>query len=240
MPVHDWKRVPAGIFHNFHHGWLWSIYTVLYEILPSDYYALAEQTTTGRFGPDVLTLSSVERRERLGNGTIATKPKPKASIVAFSDDEYYRRKKKNIAIKHVSDDRVVAVIEIVSPGNKTSEQNFEKFVTKATKLLDQGIHLLIVDVLPPTKRDPKGIHAAIWEEITGDSVATPARKKLTAVSYERAEFIAAYVEPFSVGDKLPKIPVFLDHGDFVKLDLEKTYQVTFAATPKRWQDELVP
>ena len=22
MPIHDWTRVPAGIFHDFHHGWI--------------------------------------------------------------------------------------------------------------------------------------------------------------------------------------------------------------------------
>jgi hypothetical protein len=22
MPIHDWTRVEAGIFHHFHHGWI--------------------------------------------------------------------------------------------------------------------------------------------------------------------------------------------------------------------------
>ena len=160
MPCHDWTKVPSGIFHNFHHGWLWTIYKELNEILPPDYYALAEQTTTGdnRFGPDVLALTSIGRGERGGKGTaVAAKPKPKTSIIARTDEEYYRRKKKNIAIRHVSDDRVVAVIEIVSPGNKTSPKNLEALVKKASEFLDQDIHLVLVDVFPRTKNDPKGI-----------------------------------------------------------------------------------
>jgi hypothetical protein len=56
MPIHDWTRVDAGIFHDFHHAWIEEIKRTLNRgILPADYYALAEQHAAG-FGPDVLTL----------------------------------------------------------------------------------------------------------------------------------------------------------------------------------------
>src|SRR5262245_34480041 len=56
MPVHDWTRVDAGIFHHFHHGWIEEIARALNRgLLPADYYALAEQHAAG-VGPDVLTL----------------------------------------------------------------------------------------------------------------------------------------------------------------------------------------
>ena len=48
MPVHDWTRVDAGIFHAFHHRWISAISDVLNEgILPEDYYALPEQHAAG-------------------------------------------------------------------------------------------------------------------------------------------------------------------------------------------------
>src|SRR5438105_15802936 len=57
MPVHDWTRVTAGIFHHFHHAWIEEIARALNRgLLPSDHYALAEQIAGG-LGPDVLTLS---------------------------------------------------------------------------------------------------------------------------------------------------------------------------------------
>ena len=63
MPIHDWTRVEAGIFHDFHHGWIEEIKRALNAgLLPDDYYALAEQHAS-RFEPDVLTL-----QERLGEG----------------------------------------------------------------------------------------------------------------------------------------------------------------------------
>ena len=56
MPIHDWTRVDAGIFHHFHHGWIEEIARALNRgLLPPDHYALAEQIAGG-LGPDVLTL----------------------------------------------------------------------------------------------------------------------------------------------------------------------------------------
>src|SRR3954447_8617745 len=41
MPIHDWTRVDAGIFHAFHHGWIEELSRRLNRgLLPEDYYAL--------------------------------------------------------------------------------------------------------------------------------------------------------------------------------------------------------
>ena len=56
MPVHDWTRVEAGIFHDFHHTWITAIKNALNAgLLPEEYYALAEQLMLLRpiYGPDV-------------------------------------------------------------------------------------------------------------------------------------------------------------------------------------------
>jgi len=39
-------------------------------------------------------------------------------------------------------------------------------VEKAAELVEYRIHLLILDLHLPTPRDPRGIHGAIWEEIS--------------------------------------------------------------------------
>jgi hypothetical protein len=44
MPMHDWTRGAAGIFHTFHHDWITEIGRALNRgLLPADYYALPEQ-----------------------------------------------------------------------------------------------------------------------------------------------------------------------------------------------------
>jgi len=56
MPMHDWTRVDAGIYHAFHHEWISEIHRAVMKRLPEDYYSLPEQQAAG-FGPDVLTLT---------------------------------------------------------------------------------------------------------------------------------------------------------------------------------------
>src|SRR5688500_11311797 len=56
MPVHDWTRIYAGAFHDFHHEWLVAIKHALSRgLLPAEYYAMVDQVAGG-LGPDVLTL----------------------------------------------------------------------------------------------------------------------------------------------------------------------------------------
>jgi hypothetical protein len=35
------------------------------------------------------------------------------------------------------------------------------------------VNLLIVDLFPPTSRDPQGIHGAIWDELAGEPFELP-------------------------------------------------------------------
>src|SRR6516162_9030995 len=71
MPIHDWTRVDAGIFHDFHLTWLGTLKTTLNSgLLPAGYYALAEQIA-GRIGPDVLTLQSPQPSEGGPSGDTA-------------------------------------------------------------------------------------------------------------------------------------------------------------------------
>ncbi len=149
--------------------------------------------------------------------------------------EFYRRKQKPIVVRHVSGDRVVAMIEIVSPGNKSNRNALRSFVEKAAELLDQRIHLLIIDLLPPGRRDPQGIHAALWEYIAGQEYEPAAGKPLTLAAYETVLTVRAFVQPVAVGDTLPDMPLFLEPNGCVPAPLEATYQTAFAAMPRRWR-----
>ena len=93
--------------------------------------------------------------------------------MAESDAEFYRRKKSSVVVRHVSGDRIVSMVEIVSPGNKSSRHGFRAFVDKACELLEARVHLLIVDPFPPGPRDPHGVHAAIWEEVQDEPFQLP-------------------------------------------------------------------
>ena len=96
MPIHDWTRVDAGIFHHFHQRWIGAICDVLNDrLLPEDYYALGEQWAGGR-NPDVLALRGRGTAGLSGqpNGhgpATAIRERPKTAYVVESETAAYLR-----------------------------------------------------------------------------------------------------------------------------------------------------
>lgn len=234
MPVHDWTKVRSGTFHNFHVLWTAAIANRLNAgLLPSGFFAMAEQIV-GRPEADVVALLQGEAGGAVfqsGNGHGVATIRPKATFVSTVEEEHYARKANRIAVHHELGN-VVAVIEIVSPGNKDSRHALRSFVDKAVELLRQGVNLLLVDLFPPGPRDPEGIHAAIWNEITDDPFALPQGRPLTVAAYQAAPLKTAYVEPIAVGQALPDMPLFLHEVHHVYVPLEETYQTTWNLLPR--------
>jgi hypothetical protein len=155
---------------------------------------------------------------------------PKARFVARVEAAGYARKANRISVHHPDGD-VVAMIEIVSPGNKGSRHALQAFSRKAVDLLYAGIHLLIVDLFPPNRRNPQGIHKVIWDRLHDEPFELPPDKPLTLAAYAAGTEIVAYVEPVAVGDALPDMPIFLTSTHYVPCPLEATYQATWSVFP---------
>ena len=147
-------------------------------------------------------------------------------MVQRAEDTIYVRKADRIAVRH-RHGQVVAVVEIVSPGNKASKNELRTFVEKTANLIMQGIHLLVIDLFPPSKRDPQGIHKAIWDELVEEDFELPADQRLTLAAYDAGPPPVAYVEPIAVGEALPDMPIFLKPDFYVPAPLEETYRTTW-------------
>lgn len=160
-------------------------------------------------------------------------PKTRFSAKAKHDAIRYAEKADRISIRH-NLGRVVAVIEIVSPGNKHSSSAVKDFVDKVDALLLAGVHVVVLDLFPPTRRDPAGLHALIVERYGGDPYEPPADKPLTLSSFAVVprDETTTYIEPAAVGDVLFPMPLFLTAGFYVDLPLEETYMATWAACPE--------
>lgn len=244
MPIHDWTRVDAGIFHAFHHDWITEIARALNRgLLPADYYALPEQLAGG-LGPNILAL-----RRPGTNGATPAPPTPDGGIalavappkVRFrmrSEANRYAAKAKAVVIRHVTNHQVVALAEIVSPGNKNNQNGLNAFVQKAREALAAGIHMLIVDLFPPSSRDPQGIHRAVWGEACGADFAVLEDKPLTCVSYVGGPGAEALVELIAVGDSLPDMPLFLTSEVYVSTPLDATYRLAWDGMAPYWRDVL--
>ena len=246
MPIHDWKRVSAGTFHDFHHAWISELRRSLNGgLLPDGYYAQAEQVAT-QVVPDVLTLQEVSDPTDTGpashpgtngdsGGIAVAEAPPRVSLhEAGIEASVLALRRKQLVIRHASGDRVIALIEIVSPGNKDKTVAIDAFVSKALGALNAGYHLLILDLLPPGPLEPRGMHAAIWDNI-GRRYEPPAGKPLALAAYVAGTGGECYVEPTAVGTPLIDMPLFLDPGHYVNVPLESTYLAAYEGVPRRWK-----
>lgn len=232
MPMHDWTRVDAGLYHAFHQRWISALCDALNTgVLPSDYFALQEQSIQGPI-PDVLTLreSGHDEPARTGAGLAVADAPPRTHTVRRAEERVYVRKADRVAVRH-RHGQIVAVIEIVSPGNKASTTALRAFVEESSDLMMQGVGLLVIDPFPPSRRDPHGIAKAIWDQIEEVDLEVPAEKPLTLASFDAGPPPTVYFEPLAVGDKLPDMPLFLKPQFYVPTPLETTYQQTWGVFP---------
>jgi len=166
MAVHDWSRVKAGIFHDFRNSWIAHLKETLNGgLLPKGYYTLSEQHT-GRVIADILTLHDDDPQTApfdKGGVAVADAPPQVGRKMIASENAAYRALRRTLTIRHASEHRLIALIEIVSPANKDRQQSAQNFVETAIGDLRAGCHLIVVDLLPPSQHDPQGVHGLVWE-----------------------------------------------------------------------------
>lgn len=230
MSIYDWTRVRANRFHDFHQTWTVAICDALNTSqLPSGYFAMIEQKVRRpKLESLALEMTPPVGLETGGMSIDATPPQ--TQFVFRTEAELYARKANRITIRHPDGD-IVAILEIVSPGNKSSRHAIQAFARKMVELLHAGIHLLIVDLFPPSRRDPQGIHKVIWDRLCDEPFTLPPEKPLTIAAYAAGTELVAYVEPVAVGDPLPEMPIFLTASRYVPCPLESTYQTAWQQFP---------
>ncbi|MBM4093175.1 MAG: DUF4058 family protein, partial [Planctomycetes bacterium] len=140
MSIHDWTRVQSGTFHAFHTAWIAQLQETLNTgLLPPDFYALAEQLA-GDTGPDVLALATPSDtardrpepagEESAGGVAVADRP-PRVQKTLTASSAFYLMRRRTLVVRHASDDRIVALLEILSQGNKSRRTALDAFVNKA-------------------------------------------------------------------------------------------------------------
>jgi hypothetical protein len=233
MPLHDWTKVNSGLYHHFHQGWCWEISRALNRgRLPRNLSALVEQRS-GVKEPDVVAVelaAPAEPEPPARDGGVAILDRPRTRIVRQADDEHYAAKASRIVIRHHLG-RIVAFIEIVSPGNKDSVPALDQFIEKIAGALRQGVHVLTIDPFPPTPRDPHGIHKSIWDRIHVEDFELPTDRNRILASYEGDSVYSAFVETVGVGDSLPDMPLFITPGAHVLVPLESSYMAAWEDSP---------
>jgi len=248
MPVHDWTRVDAGIFHAFHVAWIPELSRVLNSgLLPSGYYALAEQHA-GKTIPDVLTLHGGPRSPEwpppppvATGGTAVMEAPPRVRHKQTVQPSVLGRRR-TVAIRHVTGHRLVALLEILSPANKDRARSVEDFADKVAAALEADVHVLVVDLFPPGPHDPHGVHGAIRQRL--ERLDQPYAEEvsraepLTLAAYTAGSPVEVYLEHLPVGSPLPEMPLFLQRDRYIYVPLEPTYEAAWSSMPAFWREVL--
>ena len=227
-------------FPNLHDGLIFTIQAALQASLPRPYYARTRQHVWLDLGhrppvePDVDVLRSgglrsVRRRRDADSGGVAVAEPVTSDPIVVSVDwimgdpshepflEIHRRQG--------TDDVVVAVLEILSPSNKTpGDHGRNLYVAKQQETLLSPAHLIEIDLLRA------GTHAtAVPLEL--------ARTKASAFEYHVCvhrsdQFNNFFVYPIKLESKLPVIAVPLLPGDpDVPLDLQAVFDRAYDEGP---------
>jgi hypothetical protein len=234
MPLFDHFRPPLYPHHHwesFHSNWATRIADGIAAVLPPE-FQVEEHTHAGPgFEIDVATYEgeALPHDGASAGLALATRaaptyapPVPDATLPAAFPDTFEVR-----VFSTTAGLTLVAVIELVSPGNKDRLAERRAFATKCASYLAQGVSLIVVDVV--TSR-----HANLHNDVmrlmeAAPDLDFPAETALYAVAYrpvrraEREE-IDLWQRRLTVGAPLPTLPLRLTGDVFVEVDFEAAYQ----------------
>ncbi len=109
-----------------------------------------------------------------------------------------------------------------------------EFAGKVAEFLRTGVHVLVIDILPPTPSAPNGMHAAIWSRLDRDATddPLPVGRPFLIAGYQAKRKPVAYLDAVGLGQPLPAGPLFLDDKTwFVEVPLEESYMETYRRLP---------
>lgn len=224
MALHNWTKASKSNFHSFlHHGWIWQMMKYLNKVvLPAGYMAVAERS----FGPYIVDVAFKED----GEEEKIFPPPSEISPTLVIEAPVFTLIGKQISIYDQKNSQIVAVIELVSPGNKDAHEKVDLFVEKSVNYLAAGVHYSLIDILSPTKFVDNFAKKILFA-IKGGEILT--EKSLYAAAFQCiTPAIQLYYREFEVGENLPEIPIFLTSDYFVLLDLKETYSDTMEDLPE--------
>lgn len=221
MPLHDWSKLPE--WDGVHKLWIVGLYHDIKAKLPPGYragMATVPSLTVG--GPPTNPDVSIQRSP-LPEG-VSTESQSASDGLAFEPEVSLLSLDSSTILQVFRGSNLVAVLEIISPGNKDREGIRKTTVDRYVGYLALGVHFAFVDVhAQPYKFS---IADAIARDLEFPQSALPAPH---AASYrvmsgpDRGRSLAIHRAPLAIGNPLPTIPLSISQVQHVAVDLERTY-----------------
>jgi hypothetical protein len=233
MPLLDHFHPPLSAerrWESFHSSWATKLVDALTESwLPPNY--IAEEHV--HFGPSVeidvatFTREASSPGEEAG-GAVATAG-PKVWAAPAADGALPAVFPDTFEVRVLSTDtgpKLVAAIELISPGNKDRPAERRAFATKCASYLSQGISVIIVDIVTNRRAN---LHNEVLQVMeAGDALRLPAETSLYAVAYQplrrgQRDEIDVWRSPLALGRALPTLPLGLRADLVIPVDFEAAY-----------------
>lgn len=235
MPLRDHFRPPLSersSWEEVHGGWPMVIVQQLGKILPDRYVAAPRVHLGSQVEIDVATFDQERATSNMeaeqGGDTAAVWAPAEPTLAVETDladfDEYEVRV---YDARH--NRRLVAAIELISPGNKDRPESRRQFVAKCAALLRQHVSILLVDLV--TARD-FNLYAELLEWIGEQDQSLgdhpPATYGVACCWRPRgmSHWLDTWNHSLAVGQPLPVLPLWLTDDLAIPLDLEASYEQT--------------
>jgi hypothetical protein len=235
MPLRDHFRPPVEKKHSWdelHGMWPAEIVRQLFPILPKGYVAAPGVHLGTFFEVDVSVhdadQSPAPREEsNRTNRGVATLAPPHPTLTLETDlpdqDEYEVRV---YDTRH--ERRLVAAIELVSPGNKDRPETRRTFVGKVAALLQHDVCVSLVDLVTVRQFNLYGdLLELVGRSDLAAEVQATSLYAATLRGRKRPQakpLLDTWFYPMTVGQPLPTLPIWLDLNLRVMLDLETSYE----------------
>jgi hypothetical protein len=200
--------------------------------LPAEYFAMPLVTLGGGVQVDVGTFESGEQPGSINRGVVtqtwAPPQPPLSAAVDFVSLDVYEVR----VMQQMGGPQLRSAIELVSPGNKDRASHRRAFAVKCAAYLQQGVAVIIVDVV--TERTAN-LHATVADILgLAHPLAWASPSQLYAVAYRPmqahdTQHLDVWPEALAIGATLPTMPLWLHEALCLPLMLEKSYQATCAA-----------
>lgn len=206
-------------WHAFHNAWSTYIASRLNEHLPEGYFA----EPNVQFGIEIDVAAFEEGEAAIGRDTNWDAPTPTQTLplTVVSDVAEV------LIYAKEGGPTLAGAIELVSPANKDRVSSRDAFVSKCAALLQQGVGLLIVDVVTDRRAN---LHEDLLVRLQSHPTV-PLLADLYAVAYRaviRSQELRLDVwqEPLNVGQPLPTLPLWLKGGICLPVELGVSYDRT--------------
>jgi hypothetical protein len=237
MPLRDHFNPPFSkilSWGQFHGQWPAAIVRQLNATLPAQYRAGPTVHLGREAEVDVGTFESQSpwgtARGQAGNGGTAVAVWAPAEPTLAVETDLADFDEFEVRVYDTSrDQRLVAAVELISPGNKDRPQQRSQFTAKCAALLRHGVSLVLVDVV--TERCVN-LYADLLDLI-GQSDASlgaqpPATYAVACCWRPRgaSRWLETWNRELKTGLPLPCLPLWLSEELAITLDLEASYEQT--------------